>query len=140
MNLLHIEKILNILEINQSNIETLYNLLIIADILECTEKVQKGLFNFGQYSEIVFENHFKYHTLTELSVQLCILVCGEWYPLQALTNLADFCDYQIDYIWDNENDNDFYNFFLNPNLLDLSKREIVELGYSILKSRFESYF
>lgn len=142
MNYIHTLKILNLLDIKEQDIEQLYSLIILSEIMDCTDRLKYELFNYSQYSETDYSDHFKHRILAELSWQLCILLCAEYYPIHALrlNTIEDFCEFQIDYCYTNEDDNDFYNFFLNNDLMNLSKREIVEVAYSKLKSRVDSYF
>lgn len=122
-------EIIKFIGLDIERISDFYKIVKISEIL--------GIYNSREYTISM-----KFHDMiNQVCWYITDLVCGTYYPAQALKNISDFSSYQADTWFDNgDKINTFHNFILELDYKTTSKREIVETIYSLHKSKFDSYF
>ena len=133
MKVEHLLEVIEFMGLDVERISDYYTVIKIGKLLMITDDLQESI------------EYINSMNLSNMLHQLCWvisdLVCGTYYPAQALKNIKDFTSYQADTWFDNGDDiNEFHNFILSLDYNNTSKREIVETIYSLHKSKFDSYF
>lgn len=130
------KKVLSFLGFQDKHIIEINYLINMAEKLGCTATVRQSIDEFYNNNES-FPVYIKSAFLHDFSWTVTELICAEYYPDIALSNLEDFCIFFQD-IW-LEDDTVFYAYFLKVDTTDKTKREIVEEFYEKNKNLYDSY-
>lgn len=134
------KKVLSFLDFDDKLIIDLEYLIDQAERYEIIDKVKSSIHDFNPSNNEPTPIFYKRMFLSEFAWRMCELVCGEFYPEIAVTQLEDFCLYHHDIWTDREDYNPYYNWFLRNDMRNLTIREAVEKNHTDIGYHYQKYF
>ena len=110
-----------------------------SEVYGIKDKVRQHIDSFNPAPNEPLPIFYKKVFLSEFSWRFCELVCGEFYPDIAVTQLEDFCLYHHNIWTEREDYNPYYVWFLQNDLRKMTMREAVEKNYKDIGYHYDKY-
>lgn len=134
------KKVLTFLEFSDQQIIDIDYMISQSEKFGIKDKVKNQIDSFNPSPDELYPVYYKRMFLSEFAWTFCELVCGEYYPEIAVTQLEEFCLYHHDEWTSREDYNPYYNWFLQNDMRKMTKRQAVEKNFKDLEYHYQKYF